>query len=378
MSYVRDGDRKYIVSEEPGDLHYGREASYWTTSEDYAELCAQRAGRYHMRGGMVLRHDVPLEMLDSAYHFPEPEPEPEPALSHGSEQLIDDRPYIKNSEEIEAIPFTWTPELARLTISRGGIHPFLGPLEPSNEYPYYIFHPDWALPDPADTRECLKWVGLSDDKIIQVEQKFNELYPDYQGPVCGYDEKYTSGGTPGGRNYIDFPVVARMVKVYYGMVDHWSSDHEYTHEGYIKKAIQQGLRPEFAVSCGMHKDDPRCVDDPLLFERDWFDTAASSIVVRMVRSHWDKLSKFLLCKLCDEGKAWRDDYDHGLSEWLVHEGESMKQAKERVNNLDRQALCERAYKEEREKIKRESEEYRKRIEQEVAEAEAEYRSFREE
>ncbi|KAK1148140.1 hypothetical protein N8T08_010779 [Aspergillus melleus] len=230
----------------------------------------------------------------------------------------DDRPDIKNSEEIEAIPFTWTPELARLTIARGLIHPFLGPLEPADQFPYYIYRSDWALPDPADARECLKWVGLSDEKITQVEQKFDELHPDFRGPACGYDEKYTSGGTPRGHNYIRFPRVEKMVKVFYGMVDQWTSDYEYTHEGYIKKAIQQGLRPEFAVFSGMHKDDPRCVDDPLLFERDWFDTAASSIVIDTVRSYWSKLSKFLLCKLFDEGKAWKDD-DHS-SEWSVSLG----------------------------------------------------------
>lgn len=28
-------------------------------------------------------------------------------------------------------------------------------------------------------------------------------------------------------------------------------------EGYIKKGIQQGLRPEFAIWCGLHEDDPR-------------------------------------------------------------------------------------------------------------------------
>ena len=63
------------------------------------------------------------------------------------------------------------------------------------------------------------------------------------------------------------------------MLDHWTYDFEETHSeylpvstslserkltipakvGYIKKGIQQGLRPEFAIFCGLHKTDPRAI-----------------------------------------------------------------------------------------------------------------------
>lgn len=138
----------------------------------------------------------------------------------------DGRWSVKNSEEIEAIHFEWTPELVRLATSRRRIHPFLGPLKQTDwKWPYYIYRPDVVLPDPANTHECLKWVGLSDEKIIQVEQRFNELYPDFQAPVCGYDEYFS----PTGHNSIVFPVLDKMVRVYQRMLDDWSSDHEYTH-----------------------------------------------------------------------------------------------------------------------------------------------------
>jgi hypothetical protein len=41
-------------------------------------------------------------------------------------------------------------------------------------------------------------------------------------------------------------------------------------EAYIEKGIQLGLRPEFAIFCGLHKDDPRAIAEPHLFEELWF------------------------------------------------------------------------------------------------------------
>ena len=140
-------------------------------------------------------------------------------------------------------------------------------------------------------------------------------------------------------------------------------------EGYIKKGIQQGLRPEFAVFCGMHPDDPRCTDDPLLFQKDWFDRSAPEIITGFTKTFWDTVREFLACKLIHEEKAWSDD--HG--QWLVHEGEDLSQARARVNGLDLQELRERARKEECERLERERQEDQRQIELEIAEAEAEHR-----
>ncbi|KAJ5109275.1 hypothetical protein N7456_005950 [Penicillium angulare] len=267
---------------------------------------------------------------------------------------------VQNSEEINAIYFEWTPELVRLATSRCQIHPFWGPLTPAQEWPYYIYPSHVAFPDPADTHECLKWVGLSDEKIIQVESRFNEIYPDFQGPSCGYEEKFSSRGV----NSVILPVLEKMVQEHYSMLDHLTSECEYTHEGYIKNGIQQGLSPEFAVFCGMHKDDPRCVDDPSLFEKDWFDTSVPEIITYFTTSFWHLLREFLTCKLINEGKAWSGD--HG--QWLIHEGENLIESKARVAGLDLKQLCERAFKEEKERGNRETRERDRQIDLEVAEA----------
>lgn len=71
MRYIRDGNPRHIATRDPGDLHRpGVEASYWTTSERYADRHAKRVGREGSRG-MVLQQRVPSSSLDSAYCFPE-------------------------------------------------------------------------------------------------------------------------------------------------------------------------------------------------------------------------------------------------------------------------------------------------------------------
>lgn len=136
-----------------------------------------------------------------------------------------DSDLFQESEEIKAINFEWTPELVKIGTSNGTIIPSIGPVE-KLDFARYVYHPGMALPDPADTQECLKWAGLSDEKSIEVIQKFRELYPDYQGPSCGYDEKHSQVGM----NSIMFPVVDKMLQVFLReMVDVYSDDFIYTH-----------------------------------------------------------------------------------------------------------------------------------------------------
>jgi hypothetical protein len=130
----------------------------------------------------------------------------------------EDRPEGATKES-KAINFKWTPELVKIGTSRGAMHPSLGPIEEHNGFRIFKYRPGMTLPDPADTRECLRWAGLSDKKIIEVEQKFNQLYPDYQGPSCGYAEKYHRTGY----TEIIFPKVEKMLDMFIqGMHD----DHD--------------------------------------------------------------------------------------------------------------------------------------------------------
>lgn len=145
--------------------------------------------------------------------------------------MSDVKDYLENdahkevSEEIKTIDFEWTPELVKLGTSRDSIHPSIGPIEQSDGFLNYIYRPVMTLPDSADTRECLKWVGLSEEKIVEVEQNFSQLYPDYEAPSCGYDEEHSRNGL----NSIIFPVINKMVDVFIKGLDTYTDDLEYTH-----------------------------------------------------------------------------------------------------------------------------------------------------
>lgn len=140
----------------------------------------------------------------------------------------EDRPErdIQERDTHKDIHFEWTPELVKIGTSRGAIHPSIGPLKLRDGFPEYDYQPGMALPDPADTRECLKWAGLSDAKIAEVEQKFNYMYPDYEAPSSGYDENHS----PNGLNDITFPVVDRMLDVFIeGLLERYEGGFENTH-----------------------------------------------------------------------------------------------------------------------------------------------------
>ncbi|CAI7576949.1 unnamed protein product [Penicillium glandicola] len=246
----------------------------------------------------------------------------------------------------EPINFEWTPELVKIATSRGAIHPSIGPIDFSKGYADCNYRPGMTLPDPADTRECLRWVGLSDKKIIDLEHKFNDLYPDYEAPSCGYDNEVTTKGI----SDITFPLIEEMVELFLREVyDNKDEDYDYTtHKGYIERGIELGLRPEFAVFCGLHKDDPRAIAEPHLFEELWFlIKAPAGLIEGTIIPFWMQLKEFMATKLLYEGKAWLS-----YGRWVVREGETLDQAKARVDDRERQRLKEQAIKKHEEILER--------------------------
>ncbi|KAJ5178009.1 uncharacterized protein N7500_000708 [Penicillium coprophilum] len=276
-----------------------------------------------------------------------------------------ENPSANDSEEIKPINFEWTPELVKIGTSRGGIHPSIGPLESKGYFTDCTYRPGMALPDPADTRECLRWAGLSDKSIVEVEQKFNDLYPDYQGPTCGYEEKHYRTGA----HDIKFPKVEKMLKLFVqGMFDN-KDEFEYTHsespyyilevgsllikiEGYIEQGIRLGIRLEFAIFCGLHKDDPRAIDDPDLFEKSWFSQGPAGIMSDTLIPFWMQVEDFMASRLVYEGKAWED----GCGTWLIHEGETLEQAQARADE-EYEMLTEKAREDEKRERKEEREKW---------------------
>ncbi|CAI7576959.1 unnamed protein product [Penicillium glandicola] len=195
----------------------------------------------------------------------------------------------RETEETKPINFEWTPELVKLATSRGAIHPSIGPIEYYDGEPCYKYRPGMTLPDPADTRECLRWVGLSDKR---------------------------------------------------------------SSKGYIERGIQLGLRPEFAVFCGLHEDDPRAIAEPYLFEELWFIIKGpAELIEDNIIPIWMELKQFMASKLLYDGKAWS-----GHGKWVVREGETLEQAKARLDDRERQRLRDEAIKENEAILKREKQE----------------------
>ena len=88
----------------------------------------------------------------------------------------------------------------------------------------------------------------------------------------------------------------------------------------------------------MHKDDPLAIDNPYRFEEFWFGKGPDEFIYDSIISFWHVLEEFLAMRLVHEGNAWKDKY----GKWLVHEGETMDQAKARVDDRERQRLKEEA------------------------------------
>lgn len=141
------------------------------------------------------------------------------------------------------------------------------------------------------------------------------------------------------------------------MLDHWTYDFEETHSeylpvstspserkltipakvGYIKKGIQHGLRPEFAIFCGLHKTDPRATNDPPLFEKEWFTRGPTELIEDFLIPFWMDIKSLMTLRLIHEGKAWADEHGN----WLVHDGD-MEKTKANLDDKELGRLREEA------------------------------------
>ncbi|KAJ5515718.1 hypothetical protein N7527_007278 [Penicillium freii] len=64
---------------------------------------------------------------------------------------------------------------------------------------------------------------------------------------------------------------------------------------------------KFAIFCGLYKDDPRAIENPYLFEKDWFWIGLASIMTDTLISFWRGVEKCMMSKLLYDGKAFTVD-----------------------------------------------------------------------
>ncbi|KAK0719118.1 hypothetical protein B0H67DRAFT_642501 [Lasiosphaeris hirsuta] len=146
---------------------------------------------------------------------------------------------------------TLTPEM--LTIIRHSVHPFvlttLG-LEGAKKFrdrsdSSYDAVLAAHLPSPADARAILAFFGLDTRAIARVLSA--------AGPSV-LSLPAMARNSRGGRI---FPLSDALASAYRRSAPAVDSPVPKTYDGYFACAVQQGLRPEFACTVGMHPEDPR-------------------------------------------------------------------------------------------------------------------------
>lgn len=140
-----------------------------------------------------------------------------------------------------------------LAIVRNGVHPFvlrhLG-LEGATQFKDRsgsFYHPSLAsnLPSASDARGILDFFGLDPATASRVLEATGPSVLSLPGKGRN---RY------GGR---DYPLADALLEAYLHNAPAAESHVPPTYEGYFNCAIQQGLRPEFACTVGLHPEDPR-------------------------------------------------------------------------------------------------------------------------
>ena len=113
--------------------------------------------------------------------------------------------------------------------------------------------------------------------------------------------------------------------------------------------------------CGLHKNDPRAIEDPYLYEEDCFSRGPSDIICDNTIPFWLKLQSLMTLRLVHEGKAWIDN----AGSWLVRDGD-IEKSKARLDSAERERLRKEADEERWRKVELQ----RLESEREIAEDEA--------
>lgn len=227
--------------------------------------------------------------------------------------------------------FEWTPRLKEIFSWGPVAHPYLGPQYARENPPFEHYEPGMPLPDPTDYFTFLQWCGLRDEMIHEVSEKYHEENKNQVVPSCGYATELE----PAGFHSIHFPILEGMVYTYFKMLPLLDFDYENSYgksntiltlcsrrgfsalliyclysislEGYVKKAIQRGLRPEFAIFCGLPDEDPQAKQD-LRHLTGWYAKDPMHYMETRVGSYSILLTKLMRDKLIYEGKVEVDKH----------------------------------------------------------------------
>ncbi len=172
------------------------------------------------------------------------------------------------SENLSSQPLTMTPELERILARGRHIHPTM-PDDWTGDMSRYDEAMDPILPSLDDKRGILRWIGLNDNTINWTLEKYQEKYdPDPEVLVEKYTKICDHEVIEGHR----FPVILRLLDIVQRREYVLSLDLEENYgmfvkscqripflmkalDGFVRGGLREGLRPEFAIFCGLHPSE---------------------------------------------------------------------------------------------------------------------------
>ncbi|KAI3340052.1 hypothetical protein F4824DRAFT_453967 [Ustulina deusta] len=155
------------------------------------------------------------------------------------------------SENLSSQPLTMTPELERILARGRHIHPTM-PDDWTGDMSRYDEAMGPMLPSLDDKRGILRWIGLNDNTINWTLEKYQEKYdPDPEVLVEKYTKICGHEAIEGHR----FPVILRLLDIVQRREYVLSLDLEENYDGFVRGGLREGLRPEFAIFCGLHPSE---------------------------------------------------------------------------------------------------------------------------
>jgi hypothetical protein len=150
------------------------------------------------------------------------------------------------------------------------------------------YNSNMELPEWSDKQGILKFLGVDDEMSQKILLKYGTIYDSDPQPLnqplqvpyrkTPYAPPEEIDGKPTMVTYWDFPLVERLVELYRAREDGLSPDYynyeenygtfscpqsnsqiklTFSTDSYINSAVKDhGLRPEFAIRCGLHPDEP--------------------------------------------------------------------------------------------------------------------------
>lgn len=156
------------------------------------------------------------------------------------------------------------------------------------------------LPALDDVPGIAWYLGLDGTMSTWILHKYQDQY-DAANPLQPHRTLVAPDGS--NKQVDDFPIVSRLLDIYFDRDAGDEGDPDEGYEAYIRGGLTQGLRPEYAIFCGLHESEPRWSES----YADYFYTKSyQEHADNVVRSQWAAFGLLWRHKLASEQDASKD------------------------------------------------------------------------